>query len=77
MESLIILILVNIILSVSFMFFMIYAVDARYNYHFTQAQDDVIFLETFEDPLKLMEKSNAPLLHDPNLVEETVFEGIA
>ncbi len=86
MSSLIILVLVSIVLLVSLMSFLIYAVDAHYNYHFIQAQDDVIFLETFEDALKLVEIGNGtqtapeldlePIISDPNLKTEIVFKGL-
>jgi aldose sugar dehydrogenase len=59
---------------------LVYITGTSYNCHFTQAQDDVIFLETFEGTLKLVENVEnvtGPTIHDPNLAVETVFEGIA
>jgi len=53
MSCLITLALANIILLVSLMLFLIYVAYGHHNYHFIQAQDDVIFLETFEGALKV------------------------
>jgi glucose/arabinose dehydrogenase len=89
MSSLNILALANIILLVSLMLFLIYVAYGHHNYHFIQAQDDVIFLETFEDDVIFLEtfegtlkvenveNVTGPTIHDPNLAVETVFEGIA
>jgi aldose sugar dehydrogenase len=88
MSSLNILALANIILLVSLMLFLIYVAYGHHNYHFIQAQDDVIFLETFEDDVIFLEtfegtlkvenveNVTGPTIHDPNLAVETVFEEI-
>jgi hypothetical protein len=43
---------------------LVYITGTSYNYHFIQAQDDVIFLETSEGTLKLVENGNGPIIHD-------------
>ena len=66
MSSLNILALVNIILLVSLMLFLIYVAYGHYNHYFIQAQDDVIFLETFEAGLKVRNGTATQPIPQPN-----------
>jgi glucose/arabinose dehydrogenase len=74
--------IIEIILTVSYLIlfmitvtFLIYLSVANYDYHFAQAQIDIVFLNTFDSTVKIVNSSDAKI-KDPSLNIEAVFKGI-